>query len=100
MNPHRASLSRHPLAQLAVAFAAGICAANYFPVALFVWWSVGGVCTAVVVIAVVRRGLVFAGASLLLAMACAGAVVERQGERRDELREFLGRQVILTGVLD
>ena len=31
MNPHRSLFSQHPLAQLAVAFSAGICAANYLP---------------------------------------------------------------------
>ena len=66
MNPHEASLSRHPLAQLAVAFSAGICVANYFPARLIVWSIAGGVCTAVVVVAVVKRWMQVAGVFLVL----------------------------------
>jgi competence protein ComEC len=102
MNPHRASLSRHPLAQLAVAFSAGILVAGYVQIGFKVWWIVGAVCTAATVICVVRQWLTVAGVALLLAMACAGAalaVQEQRDERHDGLREFAGRQVILTGVL-
>lgn len=102
MNPHRASLSRHPLAQLAVAFSAGILVANYIDVGFTVWWVVGAVCTAATVFSVVRRWLTIAGVALLVATACAGgalAIQERRDERLDGLRRFAGRQVVLTGVL-
>lgn len=103
MNPHRASLSRQPLAQLAVAFAAGICAANYVYVGPLFLWIVGGACTAFVLVAVASRRLHFAGVMLLLAIGVAGAVLaaqERVSDERKELKPFLGRPVILTGVID
>ncbi|HVF22982.1 MAG TPA: ComEC/Rec2 family competence protein [Pyrinomonadaceae bacterium] len=102
MNPHEASLSRHPLAQLAFAFAAGICAANYFESGLKVVWIAGGVCTVVALIAALTRRLRVAGAALLAATVCAGATLATQ-ERRDskpgEIREFVGKTVVITGVL-
>src|SRR5687768_15459912 len=102
MNPHHASLSRHPLAEIAVAFAAGVCAANYFPTTSRVLWIAGAVCGAAVVVAVAMRRLSFAGVTLLLAMALAGAMLaglEKTGEKGSELTWFAGKQVILTGVL-
>ena len=102
MNPHEASLSRHPLAQLAVAFSAGICVANYFPARLIVWSIAGGVCTAVVVVAVVKRWMQVAGVFLVLGIGIAGATLanlESRHDRRSELQQFVGRQVIVTGVL-
>ena len=101
MNPHEASLSRHPLAQLAVAFCVGICAANYFPTQLNVLWIAGVVCTAAVVLALVKRRLSIAGVGLLMAFGVAGAMLANQ-ERRigsSELEQFFGRQVVVTGVL-
>ena len=100
MNPHKASLSRHPLAQLAFAFSAGICAGNYLP--FTVVWVTGVVCTALVLLAVLTRRLVLASVVMLVAIAFAGAtlaVQETRNERGSELREFFGRSVILTGVL-
>ena len=102
MNPHEASLSRHPLAQLAFAFAAGICVANYFESGEKVFWIGGGVCTAAAVIAVVRRRLALAGVALLVAMAFAGAmlaVLETRNSKPGEIRQFVGKTVILTGVV-
>lgn len=102
MNPHEASLSRHPLAQLAFAFAAGICAANYFESGMKGLWIGGAVCTAAVLFAVLTRGLALAGAVLLVAMVFAGATLavhEKRDEQPGELRQFVGRTVILTGVL-
>src|SRR5689334_22197436 len=103
MHPHRASVSRQPLAQLAVAFCAGICAAHYFHVSLVVWWVAGALCTAAAVVGLTARRLSFAGVALLLAIGVAGAVLavhERKSDERNELKEFLGRPVILTGVID
>ena len=107
MNPHRASLSRHPLAEIAVAFAVGICAANYFPTRLSVLFVGGAVCTAVVVIAVLKRRLVLAGVVMLVGIGVAGSALANQeaGDRRGSagdgsgLREFAGKAVVVTGVL-
>jgi competence protein ComEC len=101
VNPHSASLSRHPLAQFATAFAAGICAANYLLVSFQVLAISGALCAATAVFAVVRRRLSIAGVALLLAMVFAGAmlaVVERRGgDRRNALQPGA---VVLTGVLN
>jgi len=101
MNPHRASLSRHPLAEIVVPFAAGVCAANYFPTKLTVLWLAGAVCVAVVTVALVKRILSIAGVALLLAFGVAGMVLAVQERKTEtsELGEFAGRQVIVTGVL-
>jgi competence protein ComEC len=103
MHPHRASGSRQPLAQLAIAFSAGICAANYFHIGPLLLWIVGGVCTAFVLVAVASRRLTVAGVMLLVAVGVAGtllAIQERVSDERNELVQFLGRPVILTGVID
>jgi competence protein ComEC len=97
MNPHEASLSRHPLAQLAFAFSAGICVGNYWQ--FVVVWIAGVVCTGVVLLGVLTRRHALAGVALLVAMACAGATLATQETRSGELRELAGRVVILTGVL-
>src|SRR6185295_888461 len=102
MNPYRASLSRQPLAQLAVAFSAGILAANYFNIGSGAWSIVGAVCTAATLVLVIRQRLRVASLALLLATTCAGATFEIQqqrNKRHDGLRPFLGQQVILTGIL-
>ena len=101
MNPHEASLSRHPLAQLAVAFSAGICAANYFPMQLVVLLIVGGVCTAMAVVALVKGRHALAGVALLLAIGVTGAMLasKESREKNSELEQLVGRQVIVTGVL-
>ncbi|HJT65623.1 MAG TPA: DNA internalization-related competence protein ComEC/Rec2 [Pyrinomonadaceae bacterium] len=102
MNPHRASFSRQPLAQLAVVFSAGICIANYLPARLLPWLIAGGVCSALSIAAVLNRRLSVAGFALLVATGCAGAtlaVQENRDERRSGLAEFAGRQVMITGVI-
>lgn len=102
MNPHRASFSRQPLAQLAVAFSVGIGFSNYFSTTLPVLLSVGAVCMAAAIAAVVRRRLLLAGLALLLATSAAGgtlAMQERRDERGNDLKEFAGRQVVITGVV-
>ena len=98
MNPHRASLSRHPLAHFAIAFALGIWAANYFSV-----WIVGAVCSALVIVALWTRRLLWAGVALLLAFGVAGAVLAVQERRTDsgnELAQFVGRKLVVEGVLN
>lgn len=102
MNPHRASLSRHPLALIAIAFAAGVCAANYFSIRLVLLWIAGGVCAALVIVALVKGKLAVAAVALLVAVCLAGmtlAVQERNRNADSELRQFVGRQVVVTGVL-
>ena len=102
MNPHEASLSRHPLAQLAFAFAAGICAANYFESGSKVFWIGGALCSALSLIAMLRHRLALAGVALLLATLCAGAtlaVQERRDSKPGEIRKFVGKTVVVTGVL-
>lgn len=101
MNPHRTSLSRHPLAEIAIAFAAGICAANYFSSRLVVLWIAGGVCVAVAVIALGKHRLALAGVALLVGFGVAGAVLALQERKYEnsELGQFVGRQVVVTGVL-
>ena len=102
MNPHRASHSRHPLAEIAVAFAAGVCAAKFFPTQLVVLFVAGAVFVALAVVAPVGRRVAIAGAALLVGIGIAGAVLANQ-ERSDrdgsELQEFVGQGVVLTGVL-
>jgi len=103
MNPHRASFSRQPLAQLAIALSVGICLSNYLPIRLLPWLIAGGVCSAGALAATVTRRLSLAGLALLLATGCAGAVLAMQEGRdlpHDRLKEFFGQQVILTGVVD
>ena len=102
MNPHRASFSRQPLAQLAVVFSAGICIANYLPPRLLPWLIAGGVCSALAIAALLNGRLTVAGLALLVAAGCAGAtltVQERRVQRGSGLAEFAGRQVVITGVV-
>lgn len=103
MHPHRALLSRQPLAQLAIAFSAGICAAHYFQVGAAVLCVAGALCTLAAVIGVLKRRHSLAGVMLLLAISLAGAMLavqERKSDEHNELKEFVGRPVILTGVID
>ena len=102
MNPHRASLSRHPLAEIAVAFAAGVCAATYFSIRLSVLAVAGGVCAVVVFIALVKQRFSLASVALFVAIGLAGAAVttqETSEPKGSELREFAGQEVVVTGVL-
>jgi competence protein ComEC len=102
MNPHRASFSRQPLAQLAIAFSIGICVTNYFPTRLLPWLIAGAVCSATALAATLTRKLPLAGAVLLLATGCVGAALAIQAGRdlpHDRLKEFFGQQVILSGVV-
>jgi competence protein ComEC len=103
MNPHRASLSRHPLAQFAIAFSAGACAANYFPTNGFGLWITGGVCTVAVVVSLIKRRLSLAGVALLLAIGAAGVMLanqERSNANRSEVGQFVGKQLFVTGILN
>ena len=101
MNPHRSLFSQHPLTQLAVAFAAGICAANYLSLGLVL--VVGVVCSALAAGLVLKRRVRLAGLMLLSAMFCAGVVLarlERRVDESSELKRFVDQSVTVTGVLD
>src|SRR5688572_20941748 len=101
MNPHQSLFSQHPLTQLAVAFAAGVCAAPYCSFGIAV--VVGAVCSALAAGLVLKRRVQAAGVLLLLAMFFAGvalAVLERRVDESSELKRFVDKSVTLTGVLD
>src|SRR5215213_1701475 len=106
MNPHRASFSRHPLAQLAIAFSAGICSASYVSIRLS--FIAGAVCSATALIAVLKRSISTAGLGLLVAIGFAGATLAgHEIPQRSGIKQLLDDQTItpgapltLTGVLD
>ena len=107
MHPHRSLFSQHPLAQLAVAFAAGICTAQYLPTRLVFSLVPGAMCSVLALMFVIKRRTLVAGALLLTAMFFAGellAVLERQAEQTSEIKQVLeeheGEPLKLTGVLD
>lgn len=105
MNPHRSLFSQHPLTQLAVAFSAGICAADYL--GLRVPLFAGAVCSILVAIFVIKKKTLVAGLLLLAALFFAGdvlAVLERRSEQTSDIKRMLdddaGKALKLTGVLD
>jgi competence protein ComEC len=100
MNPHRSVFSQHPLAQLAVAFAGGVCAAHYFPSRIGFTLIAGVVCSALVVFLVLKKKLSAAGLLLLLAMVFAGAVLADLERRPDDANDLNDQLTELTGVLD
>ena len=103
MNPHRSLFSQHPLTQLAVAFATGICAAYYFSWRLSVALAIGAVCSVLASALVLKKRVRTAGLILLVAMFFAGvtlALLERRVDESGELKKFIDKPVSLTGVLD
>ena len=107
MSPHRSLFSQHPLAQLAVAFAAGICAAEYLPAGLVFSLVLAAVCSVLALVLVIKKKTLVAGALLLGALFCAGAalaVLEKRAEQTRELVRLLdtheGKPLKLTSVLD
>lgn len=101
MSPHRSVFSQHPLAQLAVAFAAGVCAAHYFSVPLSLTLSAGGVCSALTVVLLLKKKT--AGFALLAAMFFVGAVLaelERRVGDATDIKGIVDQSTTLTGVLD
>jgi len=101
MNPHRSLFSQHPLAQLAVAFSFGICAANYLPTKLGFSLPACAVCSIAALIAVLKKRLSLGGAAVLLAFLFAGqtiALLERHFEPPNSLVD--GELLTVTGVLD
>jgi competence protein ComEC len=104
MNPHRTLFSQHPLAQLAVAFSAGICVANYLPTRLAFSVAGGAVCVVLSLIFVSTKRLSVGGWTLLLALFFAGqtlTLLQGRAEPRSSIRNFItGKPLTLTGVLD
>ncbi|HET9710823.1 MAG TPA: DUF4131 domain-containing protein, partial [Pyrinomonadaceae bacterium] len=107
MRPHRSLFSQHPFAQLAVAFAGGISAAEYLSIGLVISFVPAAVCSLLVLIFVIKKKTWIAGALLLGALFFAGAllaVLERRAEQARELVRLLdtheGTPLKLTGVLD
>jgi competence protein ComEC len=104
MNPHRSLFSRHPLFQLALAFSAGICAANYLPTRQVFALIACAVCTVLSILCVFKTRTLLAGALLLVAFFFAGqtlAVIETQTERRSIVSNLTDDgPLTLTGVLD
>ena len=101
MHPHRSLFSQHPLAQLAVAFAVGICTANYFSVRLGV--SLGVVCSVLALVLVLKKRLQVAGIILLASFFFTGAVLaelERRSSGSSGLRTLVEQPCTLTGWLD
>jgi len=107
MRPHRSLFSQHPLAQLAVAFAGGVCAAEYLPVGLVVPLVAGAVCAVLALLFVIKKKTWVAGALLLGALFFAGevlAVLETRARQASDIKHVLdsheGEPLKLTGVLD
>ena len=101
MNPH---FSQYPLAQLAIAFACGICTATYLPARSTVALVAGALCSIVSLLLLIRERRRVAGATLLLAFFFAGetlALLQVRAESRRSIRNYADdRSVTLTGVLD
>src|SRR5688500_14312599 len=108
MNPHRSLFSHYPLAQLAIAFSAGICAANYLPVGPRYFFAIGSACALLSLVSVIKRWLPAAGLALLLAFFFSGvtlALFEQRAEQSSGIKKFLdehapSRLLTLTAVLD
>ena len=101
MRPHRSLFSQHPLAQLAVAFAAGICAANWLQIKLSV--SAGIVCSVVSLLLLLKKRLRSAGVILLAAFFFTGVVLaqlEQRSSSSSGIRSFVEQPCTLTGWLD
>ncbi|HEX3253816.1 MAG TPA: DNA internalization-related competence protein ComEC/Rec2 [Pyrinomonadaceae bacterium] len=101
MSPHRNVFSQHPLAQLAVAFAAGVCAAHAASLKLSV--TLGALCMALVVSFLITKRLRLAGLGLLLAMFFAGVILadfQRHTDDAIDIKRIVDEPTELTGVLD
>lgn len=103
MNPHQSRFSQHPLFQLALAFAAGICAASYSQTRVIVVVGVCVLCSAAVLWALIMQRKTVASVSLLAAFFFAGqalAVLEKQNASSFVTEDLVGRPLLITGVLD
>ncbi|HKG46049.1 MAG TPA: ComEC/Rec2 family competence protein [Pyrinomonadaceae bacterium] len=105
MRPHSNLFTHYPLVHLAVALAAGICAANHF-INLRFWLFAAAICCTFTLIFISKR-LPLAAVALLSAMFCAGGVLADLDRRADNSRELKnlveqseGEPFTLTGRLD
>ena len=108
--PHPACFTQHPLAQLAVAFIAGILIASWFVPSLALSFSPLALFSVGTLLALLRNRLALAALSLLLAMFLAGAslaVLEKTGSTAGRVKRLIADglfgsndPVELTGVLD
>lgn len=90
MNPHRSLFSQYPLVQLAVAFAAGVCAANDHPIRMSYSLGAGAVSSALLLIFVLKKRVRLAGVALLFAMLFAAMVLAELERRRENSNQIRG----------
>src|ERR1700741_3250031 len=103
MNPHESLFSQHPLAQLAVAFVVGICAASSYPIKLSFSIGAGVVCYVLALVLLLMRRLRVAGIALLAAVFFTGVVLAELEQRTDSssgIRNLVEQPCTLTGWLD
>ena len=73
--PHQWLFSQYPLVQMAVAYSAGLLSSSYLQPRLSIIVTLYAVCSAVAVVATLRKRIQFAGVSLLLAAFFAGSLL-------------------------
>src|SRR5215211_7232862 len=101
MNPHRSLFSQHPLAQLAAAFALGICTANYFPTKSGFSMAACAVFSVLSLVFVLNKRVRLAGLALLMALFFAGDTLALlEGRTKSQASFSEGELLTLTGVLD
>ena len=108
--PHQALFTQHPLAQLALAFIAGILTSNLFPSHLAISVALYALFSVTALPALLRNRTSAAARSLLLAMFFAGAalaVLEKVSAPASQVKRLISDEVIgvnepveLTGVLN
>jgi competence protein ComEC len=84
-----------------VAFAAGICVANYFQIRLSV--PIGAVCSVLALVLLLKKRLQVAGVMVLAAVFFTGAVLAELERKRDSgsgIRNLVEQPIALTGWLD
>ncbi|HEX6717243.1 MAG TPA: DNA internalization-related competence protein ComEC/Rec2 [Pyrinomonadaceae bacterium] len=107
MRPHRNLFSQYPLLQLAIAFSAGICAANLLSISLKFSFLAGVACSVVTLILVARKHVPLAGLTFLLATFFTGVILaglERHTNESHVVRRLVeqseGEAFTLEGWLD
>src|SRR5215204_5826127 len=98
MHPHKCSFSQYPLAQLATAFSAGICVANYLPPKLTVALIGCAVCSILSLVLLVLKRVPVAGLVLLPAFLFSGATLASLENRPEHARDI--KRVVENDVAD
>jgi competence protein ComEC len=94
-------MNPHPLFQLAVVFALGICAASYFPIKLSFSLMACALCSVFSLLFVLKKPLWLASLTLLTAFFFAGETLALLEARTKPHSNFIeGEPTTLTGVLD